>query len=60
MPLDARIETVAEGTRAALWREAPVGGSGAIRHEHLRLGDTFSDHEAEAEADEREGGGPGS
>lgn len=54
------METVAEGTRAALWREAPVGGSGVIRHEHLRLGDTFSDHEAEAEADEREGGGPGS
>ena len=55
---------MAEGTRAALWREAPVGGSGVIRHEHLRLGDTFSDHEAEAEAeaeaDEREGGGPGS
>lgn len=52
------METVAEGTRAALWREAPVGRSGAIRHEHLRLGNTFSDHEAEA--DEREGGGPGS
>lgn len=60
VPLDAWIETVVEGTRAALWREAPVGGSGVIRHEHLRLGDTFSDHEAEAEADEREGGGPGS